>query len=87
MLVSSSGIAAKLGSGLGGAIPVWLLAAGGYVAHQKQSSTALQMISLNYIWLPIILSVVAILIMAFVYKWEKPHDEIVAELEARRAQR
>lgn len=87
ILVSASGIATKLGSGLGSAIPVWLLAAGGYVANQKQSSTALQMISLNYIWLPIILSVVAILIMTFVYKWEKPHDEIVAELEARRAQR
>jgi glycoside/pentoside/hexuronide:cation symporter, GPH family len=87
ILVSAAGIGIKLGSGLGGAIPAWLLAAGGYVANQQQSDSALQMISLSYIWLPIIFSVVSILIMAFVYKWEKPHHEIVAELEARRAQR
>ncbi|MFB5675092.1 glycoside-pentoside-hexuronide (GPH):cation symporter [Paenibacillus terreus] len=84
ILMSASGIANKLGSGLGAAIPVWLLAAGGYIANQQQTSAALQMISLSYIWLPIILGVVAILIMAFVYKWEKPHDAIVSELEARR---
>jgi glycoside/pentoside/hexuronide:cation symporter, GPH family len=87
ILVSAAGIGIKLGSGLGGAIPAWLLAAGGYAANQQQSDSALQMISLSYIWLPIIFSVVSILIMAFVYKWEKPHHEIVAELEARRAQR
>lgn len=87
ILVSAAGIGIKLGSGLGGAIPAWLLAAGGYAANQQQSDSALQMISLSYIWLPIIFSVVSILIMAFVYKWEIPHHEIVAELEARRAQR
>jgi glycoside/pentoside/hexuronide:cation symporter, GPH family len=87
ILVSAAGIGIKLGSGLGGAIPAWLLAAGGYVANQKQTDSTLQMISLSYIWLPIIFSVISILIMAFVYKWEKPHQEIIAELEARRAQR
>lgn len=84
ILMSASGIANKLGSGLGGAIPVWLLAAGGYVAKQQQTTSALQMIALSYIWLPVILGVVAILIVAFIYKWEKPHEEIVLELEARR---
>ncbi|ASA19797.1 MFS transporter [Paenibacillus donghaensis] len=84
ILMSASGVANKLGSGLGSAIPVWLLAAGGYVAKQEQSAKALQMIALSYIWLPVILGVVAILVMAFVYRWEKPHAEIVAELEARR---
>lgn len=44
------------------------------------------MIALSYIWLPMILSVVAILVMIFIYKWEKPHEEIMTELEARRAQ-
>lgn len=86
ILVSASGVANKLGSGLGGAIPVWLLAAGGYIANQTQSSATLNMIALSYIWLPMILSVVAILVMIFIYKWEKPHEEIMTELEARRAQ-
>ncbi len=86
ILVSAAGIGIKLGSGLGSAIPAWLLAAGGYVAKQKQTDSALQMITLNYIWLPIVFSVLSILIMVFIYKWDKPHDEIVAELEARRAQ-
>lgn len=84
ILMSASGIANKLGSGLGGAIPVWLLAAGGYMAKQQQTSSALQMIALSYIWLPVILGIVAILIVAFIYKWEKPHEEIMLELEARR---
>ncbi|MEH7418031.1 MFS transporter [Neobacillus drentensis] len=87
IIVSAAGIGIKFGSGLGGAIPAWLLAAGGYVANQKQTATALNMITLNYIWLPIIFSILSILIMAFLYKWEKPHHEIIAELEARRAQR
>ncbi|KJD45778.1 MFS transporter [Paenibacillus terrae] len=86
ILVSAAGIGIKLGSGLGSAIPAWLLAAGGYVAKQKQTDSALQMITLNYIWLPIVFSVLSILIMVFIYKWDKPHNEIVAELEARRAQ-
>ncbi len=83
---TASGIAIKLGSGLGGAIPAWLLAAGGYVASQTQTSSALRMIEISFIWLPIILSVLSILILVFLYKWEKPHHEIIAELEVRRAQ-
>ncbi|PKG21589.1 glycoside-pentoside-hexuronide (GPH):cation symporter [Niallia nealsonii] len=87
ILVSAAGIGIKLGSGLGGAIPAWLLAAGGYVANQQQTESALKMIALNYIWLPIFLSILSIAIMTFIYKWEKPHHEIIAELEARRAQK
>ncbi|MCM3117682.1 MFS transporter [Neobacillus sp. MER 74] len=83
---TASGIAIKLGSGLGGAIPAWLLAAGGYVANKPQTQSSLHMISLNFIWLPIILSILSILILAFLYKWEKPYNEIIAELEVRRAQ-
>ncbi|WP_059053695.1 glycoside-pentoside-hexuronide (GPH):cation symporter [Paenibacillus senegalimassiliensis] len=82
---TASGIAIKLGSGLGGAIPAWLLAAGGYVANQTQSASALRMIEISFIWLPILLCVLSILILLFMYKWEKPHHEIVAELELRRA--
>lgn len=85
LLVSASGIGIKLGSGLGAAIPAWMLAAGGYVANQTQTESALTAITISYIWLPIILSAVSILIMAF-FKFEKPHDEIIAELEYRRAQ-
>lgn len=81
---TASGISIKLGSGLGGAIPAWLLAAGGYVANQTQTASALRMIEISFIWLPILLCVLSILILVFLYKWEKPHQEILAELEARR---
>jgi Na+/melibiose symporter-like transporter len=83
---TASGIAIKLGSGLGGAIPAWLLASGGYVANQTQIPSALHMIELSFIWIPIALCLLSILILVTMYKWEKPHDEIVAELEIRRAQ-
>lgn len=81
---TASGIAIKLGSGLGGAIPAWLLAAGGYVANQTQTPSALRMIEISFIWLPILLCILSILILVFLYRWEKPHHEIVAELAARR---
>lgn len=84
ILVSSAGMGIKLGSGFGAAIPAWLLAAGGYVPNQKQTESALQMITLSFVWLPIIFAIVSILILIFVDKWEKPHHEIVAELAARR---
>ncbi|WP_028590839.1 MFS transporter [Paenibacillus massiliensis] len=85
LLVSAAGIGIKLGSGLGGAIPAWMLAAGGYVPNQEQTAAALTAITTSYIWLPVLFSVLAIVIMFF-YKFEKPHDEIIAELEYRRAQ-
>lgn len=85
LLVSAAGIGIKLGSGLGGALPAWLLAAGGYVAGTAQTVTSLNMIAFSYIWVPVILGVILFILMIF-YKWEKPHEEIIAELEARRAQ-
>lgn len=84
ILVSSAGMGIKLGSGFGAAIPAWLLAAGGYVPNQKQAESALQMITLSFVWLPIIFGILSILILIFINKWEKPHHEIVAELAARR---
>jgi sugar (glycoside-pentoside-hexuronide) transporter len=84
ILVSSAGMGIKLGSGFGAAIPAWLLAAGGYVPNQKQAESALQMITLSFVWLPIIFGILSILILIFIDKWEKPHHEIVAELAARR---
>ncbi|WP_413375736.1 glycoside-pentoside-hexuronide (GPH):cation symporter [Alkalihalobacillus sp. 1P02AB] len=83
LLVSASSVGFKLGSGLGAAIPAWLLAFGGYAAGKAQTQTSLNMISFSYIWIPVILGVIAFILMIF-YKWEKPHEEIITELEARR---
>jgi glycoside/pentoside/hexuronide:cation symporter, GPH family len=84
MLISFTGIGIKFGSGLGAAIPAWLLAAGGYVANKPQTASILHMIAMSYIWLPIAFSIVAILLLVFVYRWEKPHEVIIEELNARR---
>lgn len=83
LLGAVASMGGKFGSGLGGALPAWLLAAGHYVANEKQTASALNMIEISYIWVPIILCIGAIISMMF-YKFEKPHAEINQELQARR---
>jgi Na+/melibiose symporter-like transporter len=74
LLGAVASMGGKFGSGLGGALPAWLLAAGHYVANEKQTATALNMIEISFIWVPIILCIGAIISMMF-YKFEKPHAE------------
>ena len=42
----------KAGSGLGGALPAWIMDAHGYVPNVAQSATSLHGIELGFIWLP-----------------------------------
>lgn len=83
LIASASGIGIKLGSGLGAAIPAWVLSAGGYVANQTQTASALNAIVLSFIGFSCILAAICAVLMFF-YKFEKPFEEIMAELEVRR---
>lgn len=83
LIASASGIGIKLGSGLGAALPAWILSSGGYVANQNQTDSALNAIVTSFIWLTCILAAVCIVLLLF-YKFEKPMEEIIDELEERR---
>jgi sugar (glycoside-pentoside-hexuronide) transporter len=75
----------KAGSGLGGALPAWILGATGYVANAEQTASALLGIEIGFIWLPALFYFLALLPVLFYQKYERMEPEIHAQLEARRA--
>ncbi len=76
----------KAGSGLGGAIPAWILGATGYIPNAVQSSRALKGIEIGFIWIPALFYLLALIPVLFYRKYEKLEPQIHAELEVRRAQ-
>jgi Na+/melibiose symporter-like transporter len=75
----------KAGSGLGGALPAWILGASGYVANTTQSANALLGIEIGFIWLPALFYLLSAIPVFFYRKYERMEPQIHAELEARRA--
>jgi Na+/melibiose symporter-like transporter len=75
----------KAGSGLGGALPAWILGATGYVANAQQSPAAMRGIEIGFIWLPALFYLLAFVPVLFYRKYERMEPQIHAELEARRA--
>ena len=73
----------KVGCGFGAAIPGAILAYFGYVANTEQSAQSLAGISFAFIWLPIIIFVVALIPLFFYKKYELMESQIRADLEAR----
>jgi len=75
----------KAGSGLGGALPAWVLQACHYVPNARQSPEALRGIEFAAVWLPAIFFALAAIPVLFYQKYEKLEPQIHADLEARRA--
>jgi sugar (glycoside-pentoside-hexuronide) transporter len=75
----------KAGSGLGGALPAWILGATGYVANTTQSASALRGIEIGFIWLPAFFYLLALFPVLFYRKYERLESKIHADLEARRS--
>ncbi len=75
----------KAGSGLGGALPAWILQAYGYVPNVEQTAESRHGIILGCVWLPALLFVLAAVPVWFYQKYEALEPQIHAELEARRA--
>ena len=75
----------KAGSGLGGALPAWVLSAYGYVPNVEQTATSLHGIEIGFIWLPVLFFALSILPVLFYQKFERMEPAIQAELEQRRA--
>ncbi len=80
-----SSFCVKAGCGIGAAIPGAILAYFGYVANAEQSAESLAGISFAFIWLPVILFVIALIPLLFYRKYESMEDKIRKELDERNA--
>jgi sugar (glycoside-pentoside-hexuronide) transporter len=74
----------KAGSGLGGAIPAWIMQAYGYVPNVEQTPQSLRGIVLSCIWLPAIFFTLAAVPVWFYQKYEKLEPQIQSDLAQRR---
>jgi sugar (glycoside-pentoside-hexuronide) transporter len=75
----------KAGSGLGGALPAWIMDAHGYVPNVPQTAASLKGIELGFIWLPAVFFALSILPVLFYKKYELLEPQIHTELDKRRA--
>lgn len=74
----------KASSGLGGALPAWIMAAHGYVPGVAQSADSLTGIEISFIWLPAVFFALAGIPVLFYKKFESQEAQIRAELDGRR---
>jgi sugar (glycoside-pentoside-hexuronide) transporter len=74
----------KAGSGLGGALPAWIMQACGYVPNTEQTPQSLQGIELSCIWLPALFFALAAVPVWFYKKYELLEPQIHLELDQRR---
>ncbi len=74
----------KAGSGLGGALPAWIMNAYGYVPNEPQTTTSLKGIEIGFVWLPALFFALSIIPVLFYSKYETLEPKIHAELEKRR---
>lgn len=74
----------KAGSGLGGALPAWILSRTGYIPNIQQSALSIFGIELSCIWLPAIAYALAIVPVFFYLRYESMEPHIQQELEERR---
>ena len=75
----------KAGSGLGGALPAWILDHHSYVPNVEQTARSLTGIRLSFIWLPALCYSIAVVPVLFYYRYEKLEPQIRLDLEQRRA--
>jgi sugar (glycoside-pentoside-hexuronide) transporter len=75
----------KAGSGIGGALPAWILDAHGYVANTEQTVRSQHGIIFACVWLPAIFFALAAVPVWFYQRYEMLEPRIHAELETRRA--
>jgi len=74
----------KAGSGLGGALPGWILAMYNYVPNVEQTARSLTGIELSFVWLPAVAFALAVLPVMFYQRYERLEPQIQRELDERR---
>ncbi|NWL87115.1 MFS transporter [Paenibacillus sp. 79R4] len=81
LVYSAGSFGTKVGSGLGGAAVGWSLAFGGYDGTlANQSGQAIEVIKMVYLYAPLVISILAILIL-YVYQLDKKFPAIIQELK------
>lgn len=75
----------KAGSGLGGALPAWILDWSHYVPNVEQTPKALFGIEIGFIWLPAVFYAIAVLPVFFYHHFERMEPQIRQELDLRRS--
>ncbi|MGA2796830.1 MAG: glycoside-pentoside-hexuronide (GPH):cation symporter [Thermoguttaceae bacterium] len=75
----------KAGAGLGGALPMWIIDAAGYVPKVEQTAGSLKAIEFGIVWLPAICFMLSAIPVLFYGRFERLEPQIHAELEQRRA--
>jgi len=76
----------KVGAGLGGAVPMWLLHAGGYIEGKEQLPTAIAALDGGIVVVPVVCFVLALLPVLFYGRFERLEPQIHAALVKRRAE-
>lgn len=80
---SAASFGEKVGTGLGGALLGGILALGGYIGGQAtQSVSAIGAIKFSFVYAPILLSVITIILL-FTYKLDSQYSKILVELKER----
>jgi len=74
----------KVGSGLGGALPAWILSATDYHPNVAQNAAALDGIEFAFVWLPAIFYALALVPVMFYGRYEILEGEIAQTLRNRR---
>src|SRR5208282_4449113 len=75
----------KAGSGIGGALPAWIMAAHGYVPNAVQTASSLAGIRVGFIWLPALFFAMSAIPVLFYKKYELLEPRIHSELDQRHA--
>ncbi|MCY9589861.1 MFS transporter [Paenibacillus chitinolyticus] len=84
LVYSAGSFGSKTGSGIGAALVGWLLALGGYLGGQDTiSGNASNMIEFLYIYMPIILNAILLLLL-IPYKLDEEYPQIIEDLSAAR---
>jgi sugar (glycoside-pentoside-hexuronide) transporter len=75
----------KAGSGIGGALPAWIMAAHGYIPNAAQTPSSLAGIEIGFIWVPAAFFIASLIPVLFYQKYEALEPQIHADLDLRRA--
>jgi Na+/melibiose symporter-like transporter len=76
----------KVGAGLGGALPMWLLHLGGYVEGRQQTPAAIAALDYGIVAIPAVCFALALLPALFYGRFERLEPQIQAALARRRAE-
>jgi sugar (glycoside-pentoside-hexuronide) transporter len=75
----------KAGSGLGAALPAWIMDASGYTPNVAQTPASLRGLEIGFIWLPAMFFALSAIPVLFYKQYELLEPEIHAELDRRRS--